>query len=53
MHHSIRPTRSSQDKENETSDFFFIIAMREHQMDTIDLKDESKDAKILTPWLFV
>jgi hypothetical protein len=25
-----------------------IIAMSDHQMDTIDLEDESKDAKILT-----
>jgi hypothetical protein len=24
-----------------------------HQMDTIDLEDELKDAKILTPWLSV
>jgi hypothetical protein len=30
-----------------------IIEMSEHQMDTIDLEDESKDAKILTLWLSV
>jgi hypothetical protein len=28
-----------------------IIATMERQMDTIDLEDDSKDAKILTPWL--
>jgi hypothetical protein len=36
-----------------TRHLILIIATSEQQMDTIDLEDELKDAKILTPWLSV
>jgi hypothetical protein len=45
-HHGIHLTRNSQDKRNETSNSDY--SKIEHQMDTINLEDESKDAKILT-----
>jgi hypothetical protein len=51
MHHSIHPTKSSQDKE--MRHLILIIAKIGHQTDIIDLENETEDAKIITLWLSV
>jgi hypothetical protein len=51
LHHSIHPTKNSQDKENETSDL--VTARIGHQIDIIDLEDETQDTKILSLLLSV
>jgi hypothetical protein len=46
MHHSIHLTKSSQDKG--MRHLILVTTKIGHQMDIIDLEDETKDAQILT-----